>query len=103
MLFRSADPLPPKAQKTAPAAQNTSVSQKDSIPGTYYIIVKTNLPVEEANKLVATLTAEYPDAKVLTKDEKIRVSVFQSPDKALVTKRLKQVKQTYKDAWLLKR
>ena len=77
---------------------------KDSIAGIYYIIVKTSLPLDAANKLVITLkTGEYPAARVLDADNKIRVSVFESPDKAVVTTKLKEVKKTYKDAWLLKR
>jgi hypothetical protein len=77
---------------------------KDSIPGTYYIIVKTNLSLKAANTLVNSLkTDQYPDAKVLVKDDKIRVSVFESADKATAMTKLKEVKKTYKDAWLFKK
>jgi hypothetical protein len=73
-------------------------------PATYYIIVKTNLSHEAATNLLPKLQAEgYPDAKVLDKDGKIRVSVFESADKTSVMTRLKEVKKTYKDAWLLKK
>ena len=57
-----------------------------------------------ATKLVTTLKAtEYPDARVITRDEKIRVSVFESPSKPVVTAKLKEVKKTYTDAWLYKK
>lgn len=72
-------------------------------PVTYFIIVKTNLSHEAATKLLSKLRAEgYPDARVLERDGKIRVSVFESADKTSAMIRLKEVKKTYKDAWLLK-
>ncbi|MFZ4521521.1 MAG: CAP domain-containing protein [Bacteroidales bacterium] len=77
---------------------------KDSITGTYYIIVKTNLALEAANKLVNQLiSGDYPLARVLDKDGKIRVSAFESTNKTTVMAKLKEVKGTYKDAWLLKK
>lgn len=88
-----------------PGEQLPVIAQpKDSIAGIYYIIVKTSLPIDAANKLVATLkAAEYPAARVLDADNKIRVSVFESSDKAAAMAKLKEVKKIYKDAWLLKR
>ncbi len=76
----------------------------DTVAGCYYIIVKTNLSLEVSTKLVNTLKAgAYPAAKAIEKDGKYRVSVFESPDRATVTAKLKGVKKTYKDAWLLKK
>ncbi len=76
----------------------------DSISGTYYIIIKTNLSADAANKLVSTLKGtEYPLARMLEKDGKVRVSAFESTDKPAVMTKLKEVKKVYKDAWLLKR
>ncbi|MDP1623828.1 MAG: CAP domain-containing protein [Bacteroidales bacterium] len=87
-----------------PLIPSTSVATGDSVSSAYYIIVKTNLTEDAANKLVNTLkTGEYPGADILKFDGKIRVSVFGSPDRATVTAKLKEVKKTYKDAWLLKR
>ncbi len=81
-----------------------TVHPKDSTSVTYYIIVKTSIPLNAANKLVADLKAgDYPNAKVLEKDNKIRVSVFESTDKSAVMAKLKEVKKKYADAWLLKR
>lgn len=76
---------------------------KDSTSVTYYIIVNSRLPKDAANKLVNTLrTGGYPDAKLLEKDGKLRVSIHESHDKTAITVQLKEVRKTYKDAWLLK-
>jgi hypothetical protein len=76
----------------------------DSVAGIYYIIVKTNLPRDQAEKLVLSLKdSGYPSAGVYEKDGKIRVSAFESPDKALSMAKLKDIKKIYKDAWVLKR
>ncbi|MEI6684100.1 MAG: CAP domain-containing protein [Bacteroidota bacterium] len=92
---RPADTIPPKA--VAP------VSKTDTVAKTYYIIVKTNLSMDAATKLVGALKVqEYPGAKVITRDDKIRVSVFESTSKPEVMTKLKEVKKTYKDAWLYK-
>ncbi len=94
---------------TVPAQSSTVnpsvVSQpKDSIPATYYIIVNSSLPKEAANKLVSSLQAKgYPDAKLLESNGKLRVSIFESTDKAGIMLKLKEVKKIYRDAWLLKR
>ena len=77
------------------------INYNDTAAKTYYIIVKTNLSLEVATKLVNTLKAEnFPDAKVIARDEKIRVSVFESTSKTVVMTKLREVKKIYKDAWL---
>ena len=77
--------------------------RNDTAVKTYYIIVKTNLTMETAAKLVNSLKEkDYPGAKVITKDDKIRVSVFESSSKPEVMAKLKEVKKTYRDAWLYK-
>lgn len=82
----------------------SSSSPKDSITGVYYIIVKTNLTADASDKLSSNLKAgDFPDARVLYKDGKIRVSVFETTDKATAMAKLKEVKKIYRDAWLLKR
>jgi hypothetical protein len=104
LAIKAADTAYVKATVPASGMQTTPVKPTDSVTGTYYIIVKTSLPAETAGKLVTKLReGDYPDAKVLDRDDKIRVSVFQSSDKATVMAKLKEVKKTYKDAWLLKR
>ena len=103
LAVKRTDSLPARYGDSTSGKVKTSVLPKDSIPGIYYIIVKTNVSVDAANKLVNTLTGEFPNAKVLDMDSKTRVSIFQSPDKAAIMVKLKEVKKTYKDAWLLKR
>ncbi|MEI7895595.1 MAG: CAP domain-containing protein [bacterium] len=102
---KKADSLPVKAVPPEKIKPATPATPADSTIAVYYIIVKTGIPLEAANKLAETLKAgDYPDANVLSRDDKIRVSVFQSPDKAAATAKLREVKKTvYKDAWLLKR
>jgi hypothetical protein len=88
---------------TLAAKQAETAAVSDSIPKTWCIIVRTNLSAEAANKLVASLrTTDYPEAKVITRDGKIRVSVFETNVKADAMARLKEVKKTRKDAWLYK-
>ena len=59
--------------------------------------------METATKFVNSLKAkDYPAAKVISKDDKIRVSVFESPLKTVATAKLREVKKTYRDAWLYK-
>ena len=85
----------------APVAPAT-ITSNDSLKR-YYIIIKTNIKQEAAEKLVSNLKSQgYPDATVLLTDGKVRISVFQSADKTKVMTTLKEVKKTYKDAWLLK-
>lgn len=98
------DTLPGKKPDTVTAGKEVLVSKTDSTSGIYYIIVKSNLTREASDKLVATFrVGVYPGAKVLEKDGKLRISVYESPDRATVQAKLKEVKKTYKDAWLLKR
>jgi hypothetical protein len=87
----------------ASAKKETSPVPKDSKPAVYYIIVKTNISAGAAKELVNSLkNKEYPEAKVLETEGKIRISVFESSDKASAMTKLKEVKRTVKDAWLLK-
>jgi hypothetical protein len=98
-----------KRAKTEPLKNDSSPALKtigrDSLPARYYIIVRTNLPRDAAEKLAGSLrNGAYPGAKVLDADGKIRVSVFDTQDKPAATAKLREVKQSvYKDAWLLKK
>ncbi|MCX6307067.1 MAG: CAP domain-containing protein [Bacteroidetes bacterium] len=101
---KAPDTLTAKFADSVPERKVTPALPKDSATATYFIIVKTNLSREAADKLVGVLRlGEYPGAMVQEKDGKLRVSVFESPDKTLVMTKLKEVKKTYRDAWLLKR
>ena len=89
------------AAKVQPSVDSSIVASAQS--GDWYIIVKTNLPMESARKLVDELRAnEYPQAQVLEKDGKTRISIFGPADKPAAALKLKEVKKVYKDAWLLK-
>lgn len=98
-------PVPPqnkplKSDSLKPAKTDSTAHAQ---PGSWYIIVKTNLPMEAARKLADDLRLKgYPQAQVLEKDGKTRVSVFGSADKPTAAAKLKEVKMVYKDAWLLK-
>ncbi|HPS62000.1 MAG TPA: CAP domain-containing protein [Bacteroidales bacterium] len=95
-------PVPPSVK---PATVPDTIPVKpDSLLSTYYIVIKTNLKKDSAEKIAAGLRETgYPLAKVLDQDGKIRLSAFESPDKKVVMMQLREVKKVYKDAWLLKR
>jgi cell division septation protein DedD len=93
-------PNPDLPSSPAPAAKLDSHSAKS---GTYYIIVSSQQPMAKSGKLVEELKAKgYADAKVLAKDNKVRVSIAELPDKAKADSALREVKKLYKDAWILK-
>jgi hypothetical protein len=68
-----------------------------------YIIVKSQIPLTEARKMLDGIKAKgFPDAKILQFGNKIRISVFESISKTEAEARLAEVKKIYKDAWMLK-
>ena len=90
------DSLPHKKPELTIEPSSTST-------GTYYIIIKSNLPMEIGKKMIPGLISSgYPAAKVLEKEGKARIAVFETPNKAEAMNKLKEVKKTHKDAWLLK-
>lgn len=92
-------PLPPRS---TPAFVDTSIRQADTLQKSYYIIVRTNLSAEAAEKYAVSLRAAgYPAAKVLSTGGKVRVSAFDSRDRNEATARLKEIRKAYRDAWLL--
>jgi len=99
----------PGAQKTSgqPAPISPTGRQPDVQSGTpagpYYIIVKSMLPVKEAEKTVQQLQAKgYSQAKILRNNDQVRVSIFDTSDRDEALRLLKEAKTLYKDAWLLK-
>jgi len=75
----------------------------DSVAGIYYIIINSMLTKEKANELVNMLKSKgHPNAKLIEKNGKNNVSLLDSPDKPAITVILKEVRKTYRDAWLLK-
>lgn len=105
-----AAPEPPKrdtlTQPVKPATKPVTEPkspQTDSTSGVYYIIVNTLLPKDKANQLANALKEKgYPDAKLIEKNGKLRVSIMESPDKTAMMGKLKEVKKIYRDAWILK-
>jgi hypothetical protein len=90
-------------KKTVALKKTPQPLQPDTVTRIYYIIVKTNLSLEAATRLVRDLKAtDYPQARVLTQDKKIRVSVFESPAKTAAVAKLREARKRYHDAWLFR-
>ncbi len=104
LALKHPDTVTLKPSRQIPVKQPGVTLPTDSITAIYNIIIKTNLSLDAATKLADTLKAgAYPGATVQEKNGKFRISVFESADKFLVMAKLKEVKKSYKDAWLLKR
>jgi hypothetical protein len=89
------------APKPAPVVVDPKVSPLS--PGKYYVIVKSQISLDDANKLVLDLNAKgFKDARVLSSDNKIRVSIYEAADRTEATKLLNEAKKSFRDAWLLK-
>jgi hypothetical protein len=99
---------PASVQSNTPKVDTTShhplVPPGPGVAPGWYVIVKTNLKKDTAEKLTTSLkTKGFPDASVLDADGKIRVAVFHSPDKTAAASALKEAKKEFPDAWLLKK
>jgi hypothetical protein len=87
-----------KSDTTAPVSKSV-----EPAPGIYYIIVSSQQPREKSNKLADELIAKgYPDAKVLAKENKVRVSIVELSTKPQADSALREIKKRFKDAWILK-
>ncbi|HTX89552.1 MAG TPA: SPOR domain-containing protein [Bacteroidales bacterium] len=83
---------------TAPGKQEIS----KQVPGLYYIIVKSQYPIADMNKSLADLKANgYPDARLIERDNKTRLSIMEFQLKAKADSALREVKKKFKDAWIL--
>lgn len=83
--------------------QKSQVPSTSNVGGHYYIIVKSQLPLKEAENIVQQLLAkDYKQAKILQNGEKSRVSLFDTADRDEAMHMLREAKTLYKDAWLLK-
>ncbi len=72
-------------------------------PGIYYIIIKSLYPVADMKKSLADLKAKgYSGAKILERDNKVRLSIMDFSAKATADSALREVKKIYGDAWILK-
>jgi len=72
-------------------------------PLTYYIIVRSNVPLRDTTKVIKLYSGKgFTQVESLVKAGKARISVFKTSDRATALARLKEIKVQYKDAWLLK-
>jgi hypothetical protein len=105
-------PVPP-VQKTSknvkPPTHKVDTVASEAPPviktrtGLYYIIVKSQVPMTECRKTLDQLKAKgYTDAKILEKDNKLRVSIMELQGKTAADSALRSIKKIYRDAWLLK-
>ncbi len=94
---------PPKPKPdTVSALKNSKVIIPTA--GMYYIIVKSQLPLKESQKVVQQLLKKgYTKAMVLTYDNKVRVSIFNTTNREKANQMLREAKGLYHDAWLYKR
>ena len=69
----------------------------------YYIIVSSQQPREKSRKFSEELiTKGYKDAKVLINGNKVRVSIMEFREKPSADSALKEVKKSFRDAWIYK-
>jgi hypothetical protein len=95
----------PTEKQPVPSApgKDTRSPQELMMPyqGIYYIVVKSQFPLEDMKKTAGELKAGgYPQAKVIQKDGKIRVSIMEFTNKAKADSALREVRKMYKDAWI---
>ena len=73
------------------------------VKGRYYIIVKSQMPLQSAKKEVEKLRSMgYTTSVVLAYDDKIRVSLYDGTDRELAIKKMFEARKLYHDAWLYK-
>lgn len=86
-----------------PEETTKSLASVISTADHYYIIVKSLLPMKEAEKVVEQLKSkEYYQARIIQNGGKIRVSLYDTRDRDEALRLLKEAKKIYKDAWLYK-
>jgi hypothetical protein len=103
-------PDEPKKDSLTPAIKPSENQKKTLVkdvtmesPGTYYIIVSSQQPRAKSNQLASELIVKgYKDAKVLVKNNKVRVSILQVNSKSEADSALREVKKIYNDSWIYK-
>ncbi|MCX6250002.1 MAG: SPOR domain-containing protein [Bacteroidetes bacterium] len=69
----------------------------------YYIIVNSQLTIAEAKKVAERLIKEgYTETKILKKDTKNRISIYEFDNKVEADSVLHVVRKIFNDAWILK-
>lgn len=102
----------PSENTPAPAPVVTPAQAPDPAPsperqrltaGRYYIIIKSQSPRAEMEKAEKDLQSRgYAGTRLLEKDRKLRLSVMDFKEKTAADSALKEVKKSYKDAWIMK-
>jgi hypothetical protein len=70
---------------------------------TYHIIVQGGITFSEANKHLNDIKSNgFPNARVLTQGNKVRISVYTTNNKDSADSALRITRQKYQDAWILK-
>lgn len=96
----------PVMEKNIPAAKEPSVqpvSRSEASSGIYYLIVKGWISEAEAQRQLPIVRENgFPGAKILSHDNKIRISVYETTSKADADSNLRIIRKKYKDAWILK-
>lgn len=88
---------------TGDSAVNQKSVPVDSIAYTYYIIIRTNVSQKLAEQIAREqILKGFPDAKVLVRNGKTRISTYETTDRITALAKLKEIKKTIRDAWLLK-
>lgn len=91
--------------KLKPAVNPPTISSADTakLKATYFIIVRTNVPAKDADKIVKSYVDKgYPAARFLPNEGKGRISVFETASRTEALAKLKEIKTVIRDAWLLK-
>ncbi len=93
----------PQAPGITGKGDSTKVFRPDST-FTYYIIVRTNVSKKLAEQIFNDYKSKgHNNARVIEKNGKIRISVYETKDRLEALTKLKEVRKTLvKDAWLLK-
>lgn len=88
---------------SSPQGENPAVTATQAAADHYYIIVKSQLPLPEAEKVVRQLLDKgFTQARILKNGDKVRVSMYDTADRDESLKLLREAKTIYKDAWLFK-
>ena len=100
--IKSATPAKPPILNSATAAMPSALNSEGK-PFTYYIIVKSNVPLKDTVKLMKFFIDKgLPNVRFFSNDGKGRISVFETSKRDDAIAKLKEIKALYKDAWLLK-
>ena len=96
------EPKPGSGQEVKPEPKPAPPAPVAQQPGKYYIVVKSQLPPEESDKLAASLRSQgYAEAKVIRNNDKIRVVMFEALNREQANGKLAEARKLYKDAWIL--